>query len=67
MYSNDLKAFEKKWGFFLVPFRRLVFHTFQGRVLDIVISTYFLSKILIGRSFINLCTFHVKKNSARLQ
>ena len=46
-----------------------VFDTFWCSVLDLVISTYFLSNILMGQCliYINLCTFHVKKNSARLQ
>ena len=46
-----------------------VFDTFWFRVLDLVISTYFLSNILMGQCliYINLCTFHEKKNSTRLQ
>ena len=55
---------------FSFPFWRLVFDTIWCCVLDLVISTYFLSNIFNGETcliYINLCTFHVKKNSARLQ
>ena len=55
---------------FLVSFWRLVFDIVWCCILELVISTYFLSNILMGEKcliYINLCTFHVKKNSARLQ
>ena len=69
MYSSDLTAFGKKCCYFFVPFWCLVFDIFWCCVLDLVIfSTYFNhvngAKCLIH---INLCTFHVKKNSTRLQ
>ena len=70
MYRNDLESIWEEVLLFLVPFWRLGFDTFWCCVLDLVIFSYFLSNIFNGAKcliYINLCTFHVKKNSARLQ
>ena len=49
MYSNYLNALENS-VVILVPFRCLVLDTLWCRVLDLVISTYLLSNILMGQS-----------------
>ena len=65
LYSNDLKELEEVL-LFLVPFRSLVFDTFWCHVLDLAISTYFLSNFfnwVVGECLCKrfICLIHVRK------